>query len=126
MCEDTDLLLPFLFFKSVVMFFLCFRYKGGDRLNVAFLPDATDNTLLVLNARDNFTASITKSWLDGLVYLELLQVMSSSCQQLSILNFALYLPLYTYWEIKRFFDSSEVFSSICNIENILSHAINLF
>ena len=49
---------------------------------MAFLPDATDNTILVLNARDNFTASITKSWLDGLVYLELLQVMSSSGQQL--------------------------------------------
>jgi len=48
----------------------CLRFKGGNRLNVAFLPDTTEHIVLVLNARDNRTAATAKDWLDGLADLE--------------------------------------------------------
>lgn len=53
---------------------LCIRYKSGTDIDVSFLPDTTENVILVLNGRDNNTVSNALQWLNDLPNIPSIQV----------------------------------------------------
>lgn len=51
-----------------------YRYKSGPVIDVSFLPDSSENVVLILNGRDNSTVSTTVQWLKDLPNIPVIQV----------------------------------------------------